>query len=89
MFNPVLHVASELSCIKKALVFTFSEGLAGHIRNELAGKDLSTSLDDLITLTTYLIYGLQRSNVNLNEPAEFHILLSPFRDPFLLPLSAP
>lgn len=45
-------LASELAWNNEALVATFWEGLAGRIKDELAGRDLPTTLDDLISLAT-------------------------------------
>lgn len=45
-------LASELAWNNEALVAAFWEGLAGRIKDELAGRDLPTVLDDLISLAT-------------------------------------
>lgn len=40
-------LASKLAWNNKALIAAFWEGFAGHIKDELVGQDLPTSLDDL------------------------------------------
>lgn len=45
-------LASGLAWHNETLVATFREGLSGHIKDELAGRDLPISWDDLISLVT-------------------------------------
>ncbi|XP_075200044.1 extracellular calcium-sensing receptor-like [Anomaloglossus baeobatrachus] len=72
-------LSSKLGWNNEALVATFWEGLSGRIKEELAGRDIPSSLEDLISLATRIDLRLLEHTREVTQERRTSRLAATFR----------